>query len=174
MALSMRGRIGRICRLGPMKISAFWTARGTWWRNRRRCRRCFAAMLRKGGVELLPVASDQNWGAASTQLVRRADGRACAGNHRARSRCGTSLGATGVEGICAGGGVERGQELTSTNVPWIFRLPATTTLPPRCGSSRRLRRRAGRIQSDFAMCWHQASDRWRGVSVDGRAEESNS
>ena len=76
---------------------------------------------------LLPVASDQNWGAASTQLVHALmDEHALvilaldrdAGHLAEQLALKTFVPVVALSGD---------KTLTSTNVPWIFRLPAATT-----------------------------------------------
>jgi branched-chain amino acid transport system substrate-binding protein len=77
--------------------------------------------------ELLPVESGQNWGAASTQLVH-----ALMDNHalaivaldRKSSHLAEQLGLKAFVPVLALSG---DTTLTSTNIPWIFRLPASTT-----------------------------------------------
>lgn len=90
------------------------------------------AQLRAGtehGVQwmLLPVASDQNWGAASTQLVRALmDEHALAilALDRNAAHLGEQLALKTFVPVIA---LSEDKKLTSTNVPWIFRLPASTT-----------------------------------------------
>jgi ABC-type branched-subunit amino acid transport system substrate-binding protein len=76
--------------------------------------------------KLLPVASDQNWGAASTQLVHALmDERALAilALDRNSSHLAEQLALKAFVPVIALSG---DKTLTSTNVPWIFRLPADT------------------------------------------------
>ena len=76
---------------------------------------------------LLPVASDQNWGAASTQLVRALwDEHALAivALDRDAAHLSEQLALKAFVPVMA---LEHDKALTSTNVPWIFRLPAGTT-----------------------------------------------
>jgi branched-chain amino acid transport system substrate-binding protein len=78
--------------------------------------------------ELLPVASDQNWGAASTQLVHALmDEHALAivALDRDASHLAEQLALKSFVPVVALSG---DKSLTSTNVPWIFRLPVGT--PP--------------------------------------------
>ena len=87
--------------------------------------------LRSGagqGVEwtLLPVASDQNWGAASTQLVHALmDEHALAivAMDRDAAHLAEQLALKAFVPVVA---LSDDKMLTSTNVPWIFRLPAGT------------------------------------------------
>ena len=75
---------------------------------------------------LLPVASDQNWGAASTQLVH-----ALMDEHalvilaldRDAAHLSEQLALKAFVPVVA---LSEDRKLTSTNVPWIFRLPAAT------------------------------------------------
>jgi hypothetical protein len=81
------------------------------------------------GVEwtLLPVASDQNWGAASTQLVHALmDEHALAivALDRDGAHLAEQLALKAFVPVVA---LSEDKLLTSTNVPWIFRLPAATT-----------------------------------------------
>ena len=87
-----------------------------------------AAGAAKGqNFELLPVASDQNWGAASTQLVHALwDQHALAivALDRDGAHLAEQLALKAFVPVVA---LSNDKKLTSTNVPWIFRLPATTT-----------------------------------------------
>jgi branched-chain amino acid transport system substrate-binding protein len=76
---------------------------------------------------LLPVASDQNWGVASTQLVHALmDEHALAiiALDRNAAHLAEQLALKAFVPVVA---LSNDKALTSTNVPWIFRLPATTT-----------------------------------------------
>jgi branched-chain amino acid transport system substrate-binding protein len=77
--------------------------------------------------ELLPVASDQNWGAASTQLVSalmEEHALAILALDRQAAHLAEQLALKTFVPVIA---LSEDKTLTSTNVPWIFRLPATTT-----------------------------------------------
>jgi len=77
--------------------------------------------------QLLPVASDQNWGAAATQLVHvLMDEHALAiiALDRDAAHLAEQLALKAFVPVVA---LSEDKRLTSTNVPWIFRLPATTT-----------------------------------------------
>jgi hypothetical protein len=77
-------------------------------------------------LQLLPVASDQNWGAASTQLVHALwDEHALAviALERNASHLSEQLALKAFVPVLA---LSDDKALTSTNVPWIFRLPANT------------------------------------------------
>ena len=77
--------------------------------------------------EILPVASDQNWGAASTQLVHALwDQHAIAivALDRDSAHLSEQLALKAFVPVIA---LSDDRALTSTNVPWIFRLPARTT-----------------------------------------------
>jgi branched-chain amino acid transport system substrate-binding protein len=85
------------------------------------------AVGREAEWTLLPVASDQNWGAASTQLVHALmDEHALAimALDRDAAHLAEQLALKTFVPVVALSGDKM---LTSTNVPWIFRLPATTT-----------------------------------------------
>lgn len=76
---------------------------------------------------LLPVASDQNWGAASTQLVHALmDERALAmiALDRDAAHLAEQLALKTFVPVVA---LSEDKKLTSTNVPWIFRMPASTS-----------------------------------------------
>jgi hypothetical protein len=76
--------------------------------------------------KLLPVASDQNWGAASTQLVHALmDEHALAilALDRNSSHMAEQLALKAFVSVVA---LSNDHALTSTNIPWIFRLPAET------------------------------------------------
>ena len=94
-----------------------------------------AAMLRQlrdGGGQgidwtLLPVPSDQSWGAASTQLVHALiDEHALAivALDRDAAHLAEQLALKAFVPVVA---LSEDKKLTSTNVPWIFRLPAATS-----------------------------------------------
>lgn len=77
--------------------------------------------------KLLPVASDQNWGAASTQLVRALEDEhalAIIALDRDAAHLSEQLALKAFVPVIA---LSEDRMLTSTNVPWIFRVPATTT-----------------------------------------------
>ena len=76
--------------------------------------------------KLLPVASDQNWGAASTQLVKALEDEhalAIIALDRDAAHLAEQLALKAFVPVVA---LSEDRKLTSTNVPWIFRLPSTT------------------------------------------------
>lgn len=76
---------------------------------------------------LVPVASDQNWGAASTGLVRALiDGHALAilALDRDAAHLAEQLSLKAFVPVLA---LSSDRSLTATNVPWIFRMPAEAT-----------------------------------------------
>jgi hypothetical protein len=76
--------------------------------------------------KLLPVASDQNWGAASTQLVHALmDEHALAiiALDRDAAHLAEQLALKTFVPVVA---LSSDKKLTSTNIPWIFRLPPET------------------------------------------------
>ena len=76
--------------------------------------------------KLLPVARDQNWGAASTELVKALmDEHALAivALDRNSAHLAEQLALKAFVPVVA---LSSDKSLTSTNVPWIFRLPAET------------------------------------------------
>lgn len=77
-------------------------------------------------VELIPVASDQNWGAASTQLVHALMDQhplAILALDRDAAHLAEQLALKAFVPVLA---LSDDKALTATNVPWIFRLPAAT------------------------------------------------
>ena len=75
---------------------------------------------------ILPVASDQNWGAASTQLVHALmDEHALAiiALDRGAAHLAEQLALKAFVPVIA---LSSDKKLTSTNIPWIFRLPPQT------------------------------------------------
>ncbi|MGA9072084.1 MAG: ABC transporter substrate-binding protein [Terracidiphilus sp.] len=79
------------------------------------------------GWKILPVASDQNWGMASTQLVRALmDEHALAiiALDRDAAHLAEQLALKAFVPVIA---LSSDKKLTSTNVPWIFRLPSKTS-----------------------------------------------
>jgi len=87
-----------------------------------------AALAIKGGeLKLLPVESDQNWGAASTALVKALmDDHALAilALDRDSSHLAEQLALKSFVPVVA---LAADKTLTSTNIPWIFRLQPDTT-----------------------------------------------
>ncbi|MGA3011887.1 MAG: ABC transporter substrate-binding protein [Terracidiphilus sp.] len=87
-----------------------------------------AAATAKGREwKLEPVDSDQNWGAASTQLVHALmDGHALAivATDRDAAHLAEQLALKAFVPVIA---LSSDKKLTSTNIPWIFRLPSGTT-----------------------------------------------
>lgn len=78
------------------------------------------------GIELIPVASNQNWGTASTQLVHALwDEHALAivALDRDSAHLSEQLALKAFVPVLA---LSDDMTLTSLNVPWIFRLPAST------------------------------------------------
>jgi hypothetical protein len=76
---------------------------------------------------LLPVASDQNWGAAATQLVHALmDEHALAivALDRDSAHLAEQLALKAFVPVVA---LSSDKKLTSTNIPWIFRLPPEST-----------------------------------------------
>lgn len=76
--------------------------------------------------KLLPVASDQNWGVASTQLVHALEDEhalAIIALDRDAAHLSEQLALKAFVPVVA---LSEDRKLTSTNVPWIFRMPATT------------------------------------------------
>lgn len=76
--------------------------------------------------KLLPVASDQNWGAASTQLVHALmdePALAIVALDRDAAHLAEQLALKTFVPVVA---LSSDKKLTSTNIPWIFRLPAET------------------------------------------------
>jgi branched-chain amino acid transport system substrate-binding protein len=76
---------------------------------------------------LLPVASDQNWGAASTQLVHALMDEyalAIVALDRDSAHLAEQLALKAFVPVVA---LSNDKKLTSTNIPWIFRLPPETT-----------------------------------------------
>ena len=78
-------------------------------------------------VQLIPVASDQNWGAASTELVHALwDQHALAiiALDRDAAHLSEQLSLKAFVPVVA---LSDDKTLTSTNVPWIFRMPAAAS-----------------------------------------------
>lgn len=93
--------------------------------------------------EIIPVASDQNWGAASTQLVHALwDEHALAivALDRNAAHLSEQLALKAFVPVVA---LSDDKALTSTNVPWIFRLPSATTPDAALRILRQAERRSG-------------------------------
>lgn len=85
------------------------------------------AQTREGKWTLLPIASDQNWGAASTQLVHALEDEhplAIIALDRTAAHLSEQLALKAFVPVVA---ISEDRKLTSTNIPWIFRMPVTTT-----------------------------------------------
>ena len=75
---------------------------------------------------VIPIASDHNWGAASTQLVQALEDEhalAIIALDRDAAHFSEQLALKAFVPVVA---LSEDRKLTSTNVPWIFRLPAAT------------------------------------------------
>jgi branched-chain amino acid transport system substrate-binding protein len=86
-----------------------------------------AALTPSQQWQLIPINSDQNWGAASTQLVHALiDEHALAivALDRSSAHLAEQLGIKALVPVVA---LSNDKSLTSNNVPWIFRLPAGAT-----------------------------------------------
>jgi phosphoribosylcarboxyaminoimidazole (NCAIR) mutase len=86
-----------------------------------------ALAANKTSWTILPVASDQNWGAASTQLVYALmDEHALAiiALDRDAAHLSEQLALKAFVPVIA---LSSDKKLTSTNIPWIFRMPTDTT-----------------------------------------------
>ena len=102
---------------------------------------------------LVPVASDQNWGAASTQLVHALwDEHALAivALDRDAATWPEQLALKAFVPVVA---LSDDKSLTSTNVPWIFRLPAGTSRVHCASFERQLRSAAAPIRRRCGMYW---------------------
>ncbi len=108
---------------GPIRIVVFGPHAG----HTRSCAGAAIAAHREGSAwELVPVASDQNWGAASTQLVHALwDQHALAivTLDRDAAHLAEQFALKAFVPVVA---LSNDVALTSTNIPWIFRLPAET------------------------------------------------
>jgi ABC-type branched-subunit amino acid transport system substrate-binding protein len=90
--------------------------------------RALAASPHDRSLRLLPITSNQNWGAASTQLVHALmDEHAIAivALDRDAAHLAEQLALKAFVPVVA---LSEDRALTSSNVPWIFRLPSTTSL----------------------------------------------
>jgi len=88
-----------------------------------------AVSARRQHVSLIPISSQLSWGKASNELVK-----AVYENHvlalialdRASSHLAEQIGVKAFVPVIA---ISSDHTLTSTNIPWIFRLPEGTPLP---------------------------------------------
>jgi hypothetical protein len=86
-----------------------------------------SSAIKGHGFKLLPVESDQNWGAASTALVQALmDGHVLAilALDRDSSHLAEQMALKRFVPVVA---LATDKTLTSTNIPWIFRLQPDTT-----------------------------------------------
>jgi branched-chain amino acid transport system substrate-binding protein len=112
---------------GPVRVVLFGPQAGKVAQSAAMKAQLAAAEPKGRAWELVPVASDQNWGAASTQLVHALwDEHALAivALDRDAAHLAEQLALKAFVPVVA---LSNDKELTSTNVPWIFRLPAGTT-----------------------------------------------
>jgi branched-chain amino acid transport system substrate-binding protein len=82
--------------------------------------------VKAGEWKLLPVASDQNWGAASTQLVHALEDEhalAIIALDSGAAHLSEQLALKAFVPVVA---LSEDRRLTSTNVPWILRMPGST------------------------------------------------
>ena len=111
---------------GPMRVVLFGPRADVLAQSPALVALLTAAHTGATSLQLIPVASDQNWGAASTQLVRALwDQHALAivALDRDAAHLSEQLALKAFVPVLA---LSDDKALTSTNVPWIFRLPAVT------------------------------------------------
>jgi branched-chain amino acid transport system substrate-binding protein len=109
---------------GPVRVVLFGPQAESVARSAEMQAQLSASIAKGRQWALLPVASDQNWGAASTQLVHALmDEHALAivALDRNAAHLAEQLALKAFVPVVALSG---DKALTSTNVPWIFRLPA--------------------------------------------------
>jgi branched-chain amino acid transport system substrate-binding protein len=112
---------------GPIRLVLFGPQADVVSRTAEIQAQLVAGAPKRRSWELLPVKSDQNWGAASTQLVQALmDQHALAivALNRDAAHLSEQLALKAFVPVVA---LSDDRALTSTNVPWIFRLPAATT-----------------------------------------------
>jgi len=112
---------------GPVRVVLFGPQAESLARSAEMQAQLSASAAKGRQWTLLPVASDQNWGAASTQLVHALmDEHALAivALDRNAAHLAEQLALKAFVPVVALSG---DKALTSTNVPWIFRLPAEST-----------------------------------------------
>jgi branched-chain amino acid transport system substrate-binding protein len=111
---------------GPVRVVLFGPQAGVIAQSAAIKAQLTAAGPKARGWDLVPVASDQNWGAASTQLVHALwDEHALAiiALDRDAAHLSEQLALKAFVPVVA---LSDDKALTSTNVPWVFRLPAGT------------------------------------------------
>ncbi len=92
---------------------------------------------------LVPIRSDRSWGAASTELVQAVYDRRVLGIialDRASSHLAEQIGTKAFVPVIA---ISSDRMLTSTNIPWIFRLPQGASLEQALRSFTQAANRAG-------------------------------
>ena len=112
---------------GPVRVVLFGPQAESMARSAEMQAQLSASTAKGREWTLLPVSSDQNWGAASTQLVHALmDEHALAiiALDRNAAHLAEQLALKAFVPVVALSG---DKALTSTNVPWIFRLPAEST-----------------------------------------------
>jgi ABC-type branched-subunit amino acid transport system substrate-binding protein len=111
---------------GPVRVVVFGPHAGDIAESAEVLEELAAGVARGREWKLLPVESDQNWGAASSQLVHALmDEHALAivSLDRKAGHLAEQLALKCFVPVVA---LSSDKTLTSTNVPWIFRLPADT------------------------------------------------
>ena len=170
------GRIRRMCRMVRVKVVLFGPHADAVAQSAEMQAQLRGVIgHREAQWTLLPVASDQNWGAASTQLVHALmDEHALAivALDRDAAHLAEQLALKAFVPVVA---LSEDKMLTSTNVPWIFRLPAATTPAAALRLIESAAERSGRESGETAgRAGVGTKHRWGRVSFDGRAERSNS
>ena len=121
MPVSFSGPAGRDLPAGPIRVVVFGRSAAAV------VRRASAAAAISSGWELLPIESGQSWGVAATELVRAVmDQHALAivALDRDAAHLSAQLALKSFVPVIA---ITDDRTLTSTNVPWVFRLPASTS-----------------------------------------------
>jgi branched-chain amino acid transport system substrate-binding protein len=101
------------------------------------------AAIKQDGVRLLPVVADQNWGKASTELVNLVYDQNVAAIIATDRRSAHLAEQIAVKSFIPVIAIADDRTLTSTNVPWIFRLPSGSSLEEAVQLVRNAAARAG-------------------------------
>uniref|UniRef100_E6QIK1 Extracellular ligand-binding receptor n=1 Tax=mine drainage metagenome TaxID=410659 RepID=E6QIK1_9ZZZZ len=119
--VSFAGPAGPDSPVGPIRVVIF--GRGAT----AAAHRASVAAAIPSGWELLPIDSGQNWGVAATELVQglmEQHALAIVAMDRDAAHLSAQLALKSFVPVVA---ITDDRTLTSTNVPWVFRLPASTS-----------------------------------------------
>jgi branched-chain amino acid transport system substrate-binding protein len=114
-------------RTEPMRVVMFGPGADVISKSAEVQAQLITARERGASWEVVPIASDQNWGAASTQLVHALMDEHALAIVALNSDAAHLSEQLALKAFVVVVALSDDKKLTSTNVPWIFRLPASVT-----------------------------------------------